>query len=126
MVAPQNQIARRLRANSTGPEDTLWQQLRNRRLDGLKFRRQVPIAGFIVDFCCYDLGLTIEIDGRQHLHQAELDRDRRDLVERHGFLELRFTNDEIKERLAWVIEEIRRGADVARARAPREPFPRRR
>jgi very-short-patch-repair endonuclease len=117
-------IARRLRRQSTSSEDLLWQQLRGRRLDSLKFRRQTPIAGFIADFCCYDLGLTIEIDGKQHLEQIEQDAARCALIEAHGFLELRFTNDEVKERLDWVIEEIRRAADIARARTPRSPFPR--
>ena len=118
------QIARRLRRQSTSAEDLLWQQLSGRRLDGLKFRRQTPIAGFITDFCCYDLGLTIEIDGKHHLDQIEHDAARRALIEAQGFLELRFTNDDVKERLDWVIEEIRRTVDIARARCPRGPFPR--
>ncbi|MGH6841122.1 MAG: endonuclease domain-containing protein [Methylocella sp.] len=118
------QIARCPRRQSTPSEDLLWQQLRGRRLEGLKFRRQTPIAAFIPDFCCYDLGLTIEIDGKHHLDQIEQDAARRTLIETHGFLELRFTNDEVKERLDWVIEEIRRAADIARARSPRDPFPR--
>lgn len=102
----------------------LWKQLRNRRLDGLKFRRQVPMAGFVPDFCCYEIGLTIEIDGKQHRELVECDAARSIIIESHGFLELRFTNDEIKERLDWVIEEIRRAADIAKARAPRPPHPR--
>jgi len=117
-------IARRLRAEGTSSEDMLWQQLRGRRLDGLKFRRQVPVAGFVADFCCYDLCLTIELDGKHHLEQIESDALRRQCIESHGFIELRFTNDEVKERLDWVIEEIRRGADIARAREPRPPHPR--
>jgi very-short-patch-repair endonuclease len=124
MSARLTPIARRLRRQSTSSEDLLWQQLRGNRLDGLKFRRQTPIAGFIADFCCYDLGLTIEIDGKQHLEQTEQDAARRKLIEANGFLELRFTNDEVKERLDWVVEEIRRAADIARARTPRPPFPR--
>jgi very-short-patch-repair endonuclease len=103
----------------------LWQQLRGRRLDGLKFRRQVPIDGFIVDFCCSDLRLTIEVDGKQHLDQVTRDFARRGIIESNGFFELRFTNYEVNERLDWVIQEIRRAADIARARTPRAPFPRR-
>ena len=117
-------IARRLRKDSTSCEDMLWRQLRDRKLGGLKFRRQVPIAGFIVDFCCYDLGLTIEIDGKHHLDQLATDAARSKAIESHGFIELRFTNDEVKERLDWVIEEIGRAADIARAQAPRPPHPR--
>jgi len=114
-----------LRRDSTSSEDLLWEQLRGRRLAGLKFRRQVPIAGFIADFCCHDLGLTIEIDGKQHADQTEQDAARRAFIENHGFLELRFTNDEVKERLDWVVREILRAVDIARARRPREPLPRR-
>ncbi|MEW6436615.1 MAG: DUF559 domain-containing protein [Pseudomonadota bacterium] len=117
-------IARRLRARATTSEDILWQQIRDRRLDGLKFRRQVPIAGFIADFCCYDLGLTIELDGKHHSAQPESDAARRQIIASHGFLELRFTNDAVRERLDWVIEEIRRAADTAQARTPRRAFPR--
>ncbi|WP_219323303.1 DUF559 domain-containing protein [Methylovirgula sp. HY1] len=117
-------IARRLRADSTSTEDMLWRQLRDRRLDGLKFRRQCPIGDFVADFCCHDLGLTIELDGKQHRDQIGRDASRCKIIESHGFIELRFTNDEVKERLDWVIEEIRRAADIARAHAPRPPHPR--
>jgi len=117
-------IARRLRRDTTGPEAILWRELRNSRLDGLKFRRQTPIAGYIVDFCCYSLGLTIELDGKHHADQPLSDAERRPAIETHGYLELRFTNDEVKERLDWVLQEIRRAADIARARKPRAPAPR--
>jgi very-short-patch-repair endonuclease len=117
-------IARRLRTQSTSSEDLAWQQLRGRRLDGLKFRRQVPIAGFVADFCCLDLRLTIEIDGKHHLNQLERDAARRQLIETHGYIEIRFSNDEVKERLDWVIEEIRQTIDVARTSPQRPPHPR--
>lgn len=117
-------VARRLRRDSTGPEEILWRELRGSRLDGLKFRRQTPIAGYIVDFCCYSLGLTIELDGKHHAEQPLADAVRTRAIEAHGYLELRFTNDQVKERLDWVIQEIRRAADIARARTPRAPFPR--
>jgi very-short-patch-repair endonuclease len=117
-------IARRLRRDSTGGEDILWRELRGSRLDGFKFRRQVPIAGHIADFCCYSLGLTIELDGKHHANQPLSDAERRRLIESHGYLELRFTNDDVKERLDWVLQEILRAADIARARPPRPPLPR--
>jgi very-short-patch-repair endonuclease len=124
MAKKPSQIARRLRARSTSSEDLLWRQLRGRSFEGLKFRRQASIAGFFPDFCCYELGLTIEIDGKQHENQLTVDAARREVIESHGFLELRFTNDEIKERLDWVIEEIRRAVDIARTRTPRPFYPR--
>ncbi len=117
-------IARRLRRDSTGAENILWHELRGGRLDGLKFRRQVPIANYVADFCCYSLGLTIELDGKHHAEQPLADAERSRVIESHGYLELRFTNDEVKERLDWVLQEIRRAADIARARTPRAPFPR--
>ena len=117
-------IARKLRRTSTATEDALWNVLRGSRLAGLKFRRQVPIAGFVADFACLSLGLTIEIDGPHHALRPIADRERRDAIERHGYLELRFTNDEVKTRLDWVVREILRAADISRARMPRDPYPR--
>jgi very-short-patch-repair endonuclease len=116
--------ARRLRAEAPGPEEVLWKQLRNRRLDGWKFRRQTPIAGFVVDFCCWEARLSIELDGAQHAAQPLADAERRRAIEANGFLEIRFTNDEVRERLQWVLTEIRRALDLARAKAPREAAPR--
>ena len=120
----QTDTARRLRAEAPGPEEVLWKQLRNRRLDGWKFRRQTPIAGFIVDFCCWEARLSIELDGAQHAAQPLADAERRRAIEADGFLEIRFTNDEVRERLHWVLTEIRRALDLARAKAPREAAPR--
>ena len=120
----QTDTARRLRAEAPGPEEVLWKQLRNRRLDGWKFRRQTPIAGFIVDFCCWEARLSIELDGAQHAAQPLADAERRRVIEANGFLEIRFTNDEVRERLHWVLPEIRRALDLARAKAPREAAPR--
>jgi very-short-patch-repair endonuclease len=55
--------ARELRRSQTPAEHELWPQLRDRRLDGLQFRRQHPIGRFIIDFCCRAVKLAIEIDG---------------------------------------------------------------
>ena len=120
----QTDTARRLRAEAPGPEEVLWKQLRNRRLDGWKFRRQTPIAGFIVDFCCWEARLSIELHGAQHAAQPLADAERRRAIEANGFLEIRFTNDVVRERLQWVLTEIRRALDLARAKAPREAAPR--
>jgi very-short-patch-repair endonuclease len=113
--------ARRLRTRQTSAESLLWQQLRNRRLDGWKFRRQVPIAGHIADSTCEAARLTVEIDGKHHAEQADLDHERRARIEAVGYLELRFTNDEVRSRLDWVIEEIRRALDVTRGDEMRPP-----
>lgn len=58
--------ARVLRRNQTPQEGRLWRELRGRRIDGLKFRRQVPVGPFIVDFLCFEAGFIVEIDGSQH------------------------------------------------------------
>jgi very-short-patch-repair endonuclease len=63
--------ARTLRRNPTDAERRLWRHLRSRQLFGYKFRRQYPIAGYIADFACVEAGLVIELDGGQHLAQAD-------------------------------------------------------
>jgi very-short-patch-repair endonuclease len=116
--------ARRLRSTETSAEDLLWRELRDRRLDGWKFRRQMPIAGHIVDFACVPARLTIELDGEQHADQLAQDLERRSKIEAAGYLELRFTNEEVRGRPAWVIEEIRCALDAARADPTRPAAPR--
>ena len=124
MTKPLLRFARRLRTQDTKAEDLLWQALRGRRFEGAKFRRQVPLAGYIADFCCFDLGLTIELDGVHHEEQAARDMARRTLIEEHGYLELRFSNADVQGRLDWVVAEIGRAIDIARNREMRKPFPR--
>lgn len=62
----QRQFARRLRAGQTSLEDLLWRELRGRRLDKWKFRRQVPAEGYVVDFLCTAAQLVVEADGPHH------------------------------------------------------------
>jgi very-short-patch-repair endonuclease len=61
------------------------------------------------------------VDGAQHAARPIADAERRRAIEANGFLEIRFTNDEVRERLGWVLTEIRRALDLARARTPRQP-----
>jgi very-short-patch-repair endonuclease len=117
-------IARKLRRAQTSAEEKLWAQLRDRRCEGVKFRRQVPIANSVADFACVSLGLTIELDGEHHALQPVADALRRDVIQSHGYCELRFTNAEVYERLDWVMTEIKRAIDVARALEQRQAFPR--
>ena len=98
-------FARTLRANATDAEIALWRLLRSRRLASLKFRRQVPIGPWIVDFVSFEKRLIVEADGSQH---AESDNDKRrdhDLSER-GFRILRFWNNDILLRSQSVLEMI--------------------
>ena len=115
-------LARRLRRDHTSTEEKLWRCLRGRRLEGLKFRRQQIIAGYIADFCCIEARLTIEIDGKQHDEREDYDRARTAAISQAGFAELRFSNDEVNERIDWVLQEIRRMVDVSKGLEPREAY----
>ena len=66
--------ARALRTGATDAERRLWQSLRGRQLSGFKFRRQLPIAGYIADFACVEAGVVIELDGGQHLDHHDYDQ----------------------------------------------------
>lgn len=66
-------LARQLRKNTTAAEKQLWQQLRAKQLHGFKFKRQQPIGNYIVDFVCFEKRLVIELDGGQHMEQADGD-----------------------------------------------------
>jgi very-short-patch-repair endonuclease len=109
--------AKDLRKAMTPPEVRLWQALRRRGLDGLKFRRQHPIGPFILDFYCVSVKLAVEIDGAVHtLGDNPARDDRRDLwLERRGITVLRIEARHVKDRVDVVLDEIRRAAaDAAR------------
>src|SRR5215212_11080909 len=85
-------FARNMRRDSTDAEARLWHRLRDRQLGGFKFRRQVVIAGFVIDFYCSDACLAVELDGSQHMESpdAEYDRGRTMALEKIGVRVLRF------------------------------------
>jgi len=95
-----------LRKCMTGQERLLWSRLRANRLQGIHFRRQQVIDGFIVDFYCDRAGVVIEIDGPVHERSAEYDRDRDAALHARDLKVLRFTNQEIRSDLAGVLESI--------------------
>jgi len=105
--------ARRLRKTETAAEKRLWAHLRNRRLAGLKFRRQHPLGRRVVDFFCVEAKLAVELDGsghRRHFGQtADLDREM-ELHER-GIRVLRFINHEVLSNLDGVLNAIVYAAD---------------
>ena len=117
--------ARALRKNSTDAERILWSELRDHRLNGASFRRQVPIKNFVTDFVCHAAKLVIELDGGQHFSdQAEqADTARSAVIEAQGFAVLRFGNHDVMTNRAGVLETI--VAAVA-ARAPTLALPRKR
>lgn len=89
----------------TEAEDRLWRELRDRRLDRIRFRRQVPIGKYIADFVCFEAGLIIEIDGSQH-PEPDSDRVRKADLEARGFRILRFWNDDVLKDLNAVCDTI--------------------
>jgi very-short-patch-repair endonuclease len=114
--------ARTLRRNSTDAERILWSELRDHRLNGAGFRRQVPIANYIADFVCHAARLVIELDGGQHFSdQAEqADARRSAVIEAKGFQVLRFSNHDVMTNRAGVLETI---ATAVAARAPTLTLP---
>jgi very-short-patch-repair endonuclease len=101
-------IARELRGRQTPAENLLWQCLRDRRLAGLKFRRQHPVANtpYVVDFFCYEYRLVIELDGGIHSTQQEADAQRQAELEALGLRVLRFPNDLLYTHLEDVLTAI--------------------
>jgi very-short-patch-repair endonuclease len=102
----QKSRARKLRKNLTDVENKLWSRLRGRQLSGVKFRRQHPIGPFIVDFCCVERRLVVELDGGQHAERNTADERRTRLVERFGYRVLRFWDNEVLSNLDGVLERI--------------------
>ena len=98
--------ARVLRNAATDAEQRLWQHLRGRRLQGLKFRRQYPIAGYIADFACIEAKLVIEVDGGQHVEQAAHDAERTRKLQINGYRVLRFWDNDVLLRTDAVLDEI--------------------
>jgi very-short-patch-repair endonuclease len=107
------QAARSLRQNLTPAEKHLWNALKNKQLIGLRFRCQHPVGNFILDFYCPACKLAIEVDGNIHDLQQDYDAARSAEIERHGYVILRFRNDEILANLTQVLASI---AAAARSR----------
>jgi very-short-patch-repair endonuclease len=110
--------ARDLRQRETATEDLLWEALRDRRLDGLKFRRQHPVGSFVIDFCCLTLRLAIELDGGVHETRRHEDAEREGVLTAAGYRVLRFPNEAVCDRLSEVLAAI-----AAAAKDDRFPRP---
>ncbi|AMP90628.1 endonuclease domain-containing protein [Legionella pneumophila] len=98
--------AKSLRQRSTDAEKCLWYCLRAHRLKGYKFKRQVPIGNYIVDFVCIQRKLIVELDGGQHLLNIEYDQDRSAYFSSLGYKVLRFWNDDVLLRTGDALESI--------------------
>ena len=95
-----------MRRNPTPSEERLWRRLRDRRLLGLKFRRQHAIDRFIVDFYCAEARLIVEVDGPVHERSVQADAVRQDVLDSRGWRVLRFTNSEVDNSLMDVLRRI--------------------
>jgi very-short-patch-repair endonuclease len=100
--------AKENRQNLTEAENKLWQELRNKKLAGNKFRRQHPIEGYIPDFVCIEKRLVVEVDGEYHNEeeQKRIDEFRAKTLRKNGYRLIRFTNEEVLQKIDWVLEEI--------------------
>ena len=98
--------ARLLRRDQTDAERKLWARLRDRQLQGAKFRRQHPLAPYIVDFCCPETKLVIELDGGQHATRHEIDATRTAFLHTKGYRVLRFWNNDVLANMEGVLHRI--------------------
>ena len=96
--------AARLRRDQTDVEQRFWLAVRNRRLDGFKFRRQATIGRYIVDFLCVEAMLIVELDGGQHSEEADAARTR--FLEDIGYRVIRFWNNDVIENFEGVLETV--------------------
>jgi very-short-patch-repair endonuclease len=106
------QYGRELRQESTEAEKLLWEELRNRKFNSLKFRRQHPLDKFIVDFYCNEKKIVLELDGGVHNEKInkEYDEARTAMLAGLNIIVLRFKNEEVINDMQGVLKKIR---DVA-------------
>jgi very-short-patch-repair endonuclease len=104
-AAPRTHRARELRRSGTDAENKLWAALRE-GFPQLRFRRQHPIGRYFADFACPSRKLVIEIDGSQHIAQAEKDEARSAVLARHGYRVIRFWSNEVLENPEGVFRRI--------------------
>ena len=102
------ELARKLRSDATDVERKLWRHIRHSQLEGFKFSRQIPIAGYVCDLVCRSERLVVELDGGQRGEQIEADLARTKRIEAAGYRVIRFWNNEVNENLEGVLTEILR------------------
>jgi very-short-patch-repair endonuclease len=99
-------LAKGMRSRQTKAEARLWSRQRDRRLDNLKFRRQVPRGRFVVDFLCDEAMLVLEVDGSQHDENETQDRIRTAYLESLGYLVVRFRNFDVLQNTDRVLDHV--------------------
>jgi very-short-patch-repair endonuclease len=100
--------ARTLRAETAPAEQKLWQRPRDRQLDGLKFRRQVPLGQYVADFVCREARLVVELDGPSHDEREDHDAQRTLFLEAQGLRVIRFLNEDVHQDIDAVLRTILR------------------
>ena len=120
MVGQLRDVARKLRREQTEWERLLWAKLRDRRVDGLKFRRQRPIGPYVADFVCEEAMLIVELDGLQHGEEADAVRDaaRTSYLNSCGYDVIRVWNEDVTTNIDGVLSGI---YAAAKARVERSP-----
>ncbi len=108
----QTEFARQLRATSPVPERVLWNVLRNRQVAGLRFRRQVPVGPYCVDFICSSAKLVVELDGVSHEGRQKHDGERTAFLNEQGLRVFRVTNDDVLDDVESVAIAIAREAGI--------------
>ena len=111
--------ARSLRKNPTDAEKRLWSHLRHRQIAGIRFRRQVSIGPYFVDFASHEAKLVIEVDGGQHDRGSPKERARTQRIQEDGFRVIRFWNSEVLGNIEGVVMSIQ--AELATAPHPNPP-----
>jgi very-short-patch-repair endonuclease len=109
-----------MRVTPTPAERMLWERVRNRAL-GVRFRRQHAIGRFIVDFCCLEARLVVEVDGSIHAGRAEPDAERDAHLAERGLQVLRFSNAAVLSDIDAVVESIRIAISVRTTPDQRKP-----
>jgi very-short-patch-repair endonuclease len=97
-----------LRKNPTEAEEILWSYLRDRQLEGVKFRRQHPLKKYAPDFYAHELKLAIELDGGYHNDKVQkfYDKDREEIITSYKIIVLRFKNEEVVCNIEYVLSVI--------------------
>ena len=98
----------------TDAERLMWSKLRDRRLVGVKFKRQKPIAGYVVDFVALDIKLIVEVDGGQHAERSESDARRTKVLEEAGYHVVRFWNHDVLGNIDGVLQALVQELNISR------------
>jgi imidazole glycerol-phosphate synthase subunit HisF len=117
--------AKRLRKPLTRAETVLWKELRNRQLDGFKFRRQHPAGPYIADFFCMEAMLVVEVDGAVHdsPEAQETDEKRTRFFTDNGVKVIRFRNKDVIRKLPAVLKELKKILSSRTSQSPTVPSP---